>query len=156
MPLIATGSLPAGLGTPIIPNVLPIHQVDIFKNRVRGGRSTLLIDHRASDMRTGVYNGLEEMHTFTCVHCDRVIRLNAQGKVTHGTIYKEAETGHVLAIVSKSWGEPGWCAKCNARRCDNAICIKFCTPIAKRLELQLPAEPDEIEQKADLIEQKLY
>lgn len=82
-----------------------VRQVEVFHNRVKGGRGTLLSDQRASGGR------MEEIPTMTCAHCDNVVILHPQRT-----------------------RERGFCAKCNAYICDSPPCHISCTPYMAIME----------------------
>lgn len=63
-------------------------------------------------------NGVTELPTFTCCHCDRVVVMNAQRTRPRG-----------------------YCAKCDHWTCDNAVCASECNPIRRDVDLAL-AHPD--------------
>lgn len=85
---------------------LPPQKVELFRNRVRGGKGYLLIDDTASGGQKRQYD------TLTCCHCNCVVVLNPQRKRARN-----------------------WCRKCNHYVCDKAICITECNPIQQALEL---------------------
>ena len=97
-----------------VPNV---RQVDVFRNRVRGGRGSIMIDNRAS-------GGLcVEYDTMTCAHCNSVVVLN-----------------------EKRIRPREWCAKCNAYVCDDKKCATECYSMQRCLDLvaanpEIPALP---------------
>ena len=73
---------------------------------IKGGRSYLSIDNRASGGK------LLEFDTLTCVHCNTIVVLNKQRK-----------------------RQRGWCRKCNAYVCDSVGCMTDCNPIEQGIEL---------------------
>ena len=74
--------------------------------RVKGGKSYLLIDNRASG------GELKEYATLTCAHCQKIVVMNPDRK-----------------------RERGYCQNCHAYVCDNAGCRVNCTPIEQCIEL---------------------
>ena len=81
-----------------------------MKRRIRGGRSYLIIDNRASG------GTRQEYATLTCGHCHTVVVLHPERK-----------------------RERGWCRRCNSYTCDG-VCSKPdspCVPIEKAVELAL-------------------
>lgn len=62
--------------------------------------------------------GMEEMHTLTCCHCNRVVILNP----------------HRVR-------ERHWCFKCDHYVCDAQYCIESCNPFQQTIELGL-SHPD--------------
>lgn len=83
-----------------------VKQVDLFRNRVRGGRGTLIIDNRASG---GEYL---EVQTLTCAHCNCIVALN-----------------------SKRVRPRNFCFRCNAYVCDDKKCCEECNSMERCLEL---------------------
>src|SRR5438552_1081296 len=79
-----------------------------ISKRVKGGRSYLMIDNRASGGK------LLEFATATCAHCGFVVILNPNRK-------RERER----------------CRKCNAYVCDAFVCRTECHPIMQSLDLLL-------------------
>lgn len=85
-----------------------ITRVDLFRNRPKGGRGTLIIDNRVSG------GELIERDTLTCCHCSRIVVLNP------------ARTR-----------ERGFCFSCNAYRCDDTKCASECYSMQRCLDLIL-------------------
>ena len=92
--------------SPVAPSA--VREVELFRNRPRGGHGTLQIDNRASG---GV---LEEYNTMTCAHCNSIVVLNP-----------------------KRIRPREWCARCNAYVCDDKKCCESCTSMDRCLELVL-------------------
>lgn len=74
--------------------------------KVKGGKSYLMIDNRASGGK------LLEFNTMTCAHCHMVVALNPERKRPRG-----------------------YCPKCDAYICDDRVCTTYCAPIEKCIEL---------------------
>lgn len=96
-----------------------VKEVEIFKNRVRGGRGYLLIDNRASG------GELYEFNTLTCAHCACVV------------VLRDNNFTRAFPGTAPRARERGYCAKCNAYICDKPGCHAGCFPQAKAIELSL-------------------
>ena len=109
-----------------------VRRVDRFTNRIRGGRGYLGMDDRNSG------GELQQFSTMTCAHCNCVKGLNQEGKIVHAKIYRDAQSGEVAAVHMLPAGDPGYCGKCHAYLCDDSVCNKYCTPLMRALEYNLP------------------
>ncbi len=109
-----------------------VFQVDRLTKRVHGGHGYLLTDDRESGgTRT-------EIRTMTCAHCNCVKGLSPDGSIIHARIFREASTGEVAAVHMLPKGAPGYCSRCHAYLCDDPLCNRFCTPLSRALEYNLP------------------
>lgn len=81
---------------------------------MRGGKSELLIDHRAAGQ------GYVELATLTCAHCNTAVVLHPERKRARNA-----------------------CRRCMAYVCDRPGCIQECTPFAQTIDILLkhPNEP---------------
>lgn len=71
--------------------------------RIRHTGYMLLVDDK----------GRHEADTFTCAHCQRIVRIQKGSGRTRG-----------------------WCGHCGKPVCGNAVCMKSCTPFMKKVEAQ--------------------
>lgn len=130
-----------------------IKKVDVFKNRVKGGKGTFYRDNRVSGL------GVEQYNTLTCAHCQRVRFLDGHGRIIHGTMFKDSSDGRPLAFKpNNKWDTPGFCSHCHARLCENPICNKLCTPVAKMIERNLTYEgiATEPEKYQEIIDRTIF
>ncbi len=96
-----------------------VRQVEVHRNRVRGGRGYLMIDNRFSGGQ------LMEFNTMTCAHCGAVV------------VLRDNNFTRAFPGTTPRARERGYCAKCNAYICDKPGCHAGCFPQEKAVELSL-------------------
>lgn len=108
-----------------------VSQVELFSQRVKGGRSYLILDNRVSG------EGLLEVTTVTCCHCNRVVYVNeSHTKIIHQRRVRQADTGLVVSV--ETWdADLDRCPRCHAYICDSRGCHDRCTPVQQSLVLGL-------------------
>ena len=86
----------------------------------RGGKGTLVHTETYDGPDQPFSRGVQEMHTLTCCHCNRVVVLNpARVRERH------------------------WCFRCDHYVCDAQYCIENCNPFQQTIELGL-SHPDAV------------